>query len=146
MALGQFSTLQSYLVLFVVKIAIIFGPHHKNYCNHKRRHKFSDFVGIFKEFSKVLHVCLSTIQLELSSRQQRNPRMHIAMIRCNGRRMDLFTFYSLPEKISPNRSNLVLDFLISNKKISILCDIFLSKRQIISNLIALGNFGGKSFF
>ena len=28
------SSLQSYLVLFVGKIAIIFGPHDKNYCNY----------------------------------------------------------------------------------------------------------------
>ena len=27
-------TLQSYLVLFVKKIAIIIDPHHNNYCNH----------------------------------------------------------------------------------------------------------------
>ena len=27
--------LQSYLVPFLIKIAIIFGPHHENYCNHK---------------------------------------------------------------------------------------------------------------
>ena len=32
--LERFSTLQSYLVLFVGKIAIIFGPRYKNYCNH----------------------------------------------------------------------------------------------------------------
>ena len=41
---GRFSTLQfcpfwkrlqSYLVPFLVNIEIIFGPYHKNYCNHK---------------------------------------------------------------------------------------------------------------
>ena len=26
--------MQSYLVPFLIKIAIIFGPHHENYCNH----------------------------------------------------------------------------------------------------------------
>jgi len=32
--LEQFSTLQSYLVLFVGKIAITPGPHDENYCNY----------------------------------------------------------------------------------------------------------------
>ena len=53
------SSLQSHLVPIVIKIAIIFGSHHNNYCNHKW------FDPIFIDYFRQLNGVLSKMSTSL---------------------------------------------------------------------------------